>query len=423
MASGIRINGERLWQSLMDMAAIGATPGGGCCRLAATDEDARGRGLFTDWVEAAGYHWYLDRMGNQFVRRPGADNELLPIRIGSHLDTQPSGGRFDGVLGVLAGLEVLRSLDDHRIRTHRPVEIVNWLNEEGARFAPPMMGSGVWAGALDEADALATVGQDGARLNDELERLGWVGDVPATHRANPMEAYLELHIEQGPVLEQAGDMIGIVTGAQAQRWYEVVLIGQDAHAGTTPMQLRRDALVGAARVIERVDRLGRDEVPGACATVGIIDVHPHSRNVVPGRAFLTIDVRHPDDATLAELDRTLRGEVRTIAEASELDCDIRELWRAPARPFDDAMAGHLRAAATHLGYRHRDMVSGAGHDAVHVATVCPAAMVFVPCEHGISHNEAENITPEQAIAGGAVLFEAAIAAAGSAGSSHHPGNR
>lgn len=413
--SGIRINGRRLWQSLMDMAAVGATDKGGNCRLALTDADRDGRQLFIDWVEQAGYSWRLDRFGNLFVRRPGTREDLPAVSMGSHLDTQPTGGRFDGVLGVLGGLEVLRSLDDHDIRTRHPMQLVVWLNEEGARFAPPMMGSGVWAGALEEQQTLDTIGQDGARLGDELQRQGWIGELPARHQQNPMSAYLELHIEQGPILEDAGDVIGVVTGAQAQRWYEITLTGQEAHAGPTPMRLRKDALVGAARVVDRVYEIGRGHDPDTRATVGILDVYPHSRNVIPGRTFMTADLRHPHESVLDELDRTFQQEARSIAAAAGLQCEIVELWHSPALPFDPALVGYVRDSASRLGYRHRDMVSGAGHDAVYVARVCPTAMIFVPCEGGISHNEMENITPEQAEAGCAVLFEAAIAVSGPAG--------
>lgn len=408
------IDGQRLWASLMDMAQVGATPRGGNCRLAASDADAAGRRLFLDWIEAAGYPWWLDAVGNLFVRRPSTRDDLWPIRIGSHLDTQPSGGRFDGVLGVLAGLEILRTLDDEGIVTERPLEIVNWLNEEGARFAPPMMGSGVWSGALALETVLDTRGQDGARLGDELERLGWVDAAPACHRDNPAAGYLELHIEQGPVLENAGDVIGVVTGAQAQRLYEIELTGQDAHAGTTPMELRRDALVGAARAIEEVRALADEYPPNGRATVGILDVEPHSHNVIPGHVRMTVDLRHPLTVTLADLDCELRSRVQAIAESMQLQCTVNEVWQVPEQPFDAAMIEHVQRAADRLGHPHRRMISGAGHDAVHVAGVCPAAMVFVPCENGISHNEAENMQAEHAEAGCAVLFDAALAAAGRA---------
>ncbi|WP_158045253.1 Zn-dependent hydrolase [Skermanella pratensis] len=405
------IDGERLWGMLMEMAAVGATPKGGSRRLTLTDEDGAGRELFRSWAESAGCTAVTDAIGNLFVRRPGRIQGLPPVVMGSHLDTQPTGGRFDGVLGVLAGLEVLNSLNGRGIRTDHPVEVAVWMNEEGARFSPPMMGSGVWAGVFGEAEILDKIAQDGARLGDELERLGWRGTAPADHRANSMAAYFELHIEQGPVLEHEGMEIGVVTGAQGQRWYEVTVTGREAHAGPTPMRLRKDALVGAAEIVGLVRRIGLESGDEACATVGILDVQPHSRNVIPGRAFLTVDLRHPDDGILAGLDARFREEAATVCEGLGLGVEVREFWRFPSTPFAPELVGRVRDAASRLGYRWRDIVSGAGHDAVYVADVCPAAMIFVPCEDGISHNEAENISPEDAERGCAVLFEAVAATA------------
>ncbi len=400
------IDGARLWRTLMDMARIGATERGGNCRLALTDDDRAGRARFVEWATALGCTVVTDAIGNLFVRRPGSDDALPPVVMGSHLDTQPTGGRFDGVLGVLAGLEVLRSLDDHGIATRHPVAVAVWMNEEGARFSPPMMGSGVWAGAFPRQEILDKVAQDGARLGDELARLGWDGDAPADYRERPMAAYFELHIEQGPVLEDADCPVGVVTGARAQRWYEVTLTGQEAHAAPTPMRLRRDALVGAARIVELVNRIAREGGEEACGTVGILDVQPHSPNVIPGRAFLTVDLRHPDERVLEEFHRRFHAEATEIAAVADLDIDIHDFWHSPATPFDPTLVARVRAAAGRLGYGHRDIVSGAGHDAVYVARVCPTAMVFVPCEGGISHNEAENIEPADAERGAAVLFEA-----------------
>ncbi|WP_440995051.1 Zn-dependent hydrolase [Arhodomonas sp. SL1] len=406
MTTPCPINGERLWRTLMEMAEIGATERGGSCRLALTDADRAGRECFMAWAAEAGYSMRTDAIGNLWVRRPGSDDGLDPVVMGSHLDTQPTGGRFDGVLGVLAGLEVLRSLDDHGITTRHPVEVAVWMNEEGSRFSPPMMGSGVWSGAFSAEEILNKIGQDGARLGDELARLGWDGDIPADHRANPKAACFELHIEQGPVLEDAGLPIGVVTGAQGQHWYELTLTGQEAHAGPTPMRLRRDALVGSARVVEAVNALAADHGENACTTVGILDVYPHSRNVIPGRAFLTIDLRHPDDDTLAAMDADLRERVETIAAAAGLEAELKDFWHFPATPFAPELVVRVRAGAERLGYRQMDIVSGAGHDAVYTAKVCPTAMIFVPCEGGISHNEAENIEPEDATRGAAVLYEA-----------------
>jgi N-carbamoyl-L-amino-acid hydrolase len=366
------------------------------------------------WATEAGCRLATDAVGNLFVRRAGADDSLPPVVMGSHLDTQPTGGRFDGVLGVLAGLEVLRSLDDHGIATRHPVEVAVWMNEEGSRFSPPMMGSGVWTGAFSREEILDKIGQDGARLGDELARLGWDGEMPADHAANAKAAYFELHIEQGPVLEDAELPIGVVTGAQGQRWYEVTLTGQEAHAGPTPMRLRHDALVGAARIVELVNTIGREGGDNACATVGILDVHPHSRNVIPGRAFLTVDLRHPDDDVLAGFDRRFREQTGHIAADAGLALNLKEFWHFPSTPFDPTLVERVREAADRLGYQNTDIVSGAGHDAVYVARVCPTAMIFVPCEGGISHNEAENIQPEDAERGAAVLYEAVRETAGTA---------
>ncbi len=408
------IDGDRLWRSLMEMARVGPGDQGGSRRLALTDADRAGRELFMDWAREAGCSLVTDSIGNLFARRPGTVPDLPPVVLGSHLDTQPSGGRFDGVLGVLAGLEVLRSLNDRGLETRHPVEVVVWMNEEGARFSPPMMGSGVWAGVFSPEEILAKEAQDGPRLGDELQRLGWDGPQPADHRQRPFAAYLELHIEQGPVLEDVGCQVGVVTGAQAQRWYEVTVTGQEAHAGPTPMRLRRDALVGAARIVELVNRIGRAGDDETCATVGILDVYPHSRNVIPGRAFLTVDLRHPDEDHLAELHQRFHRYARAVAKAEGLEIDVRDFWHSPARPFDPTLVSRIRDAAGKLGYSHQDIVSGAGHDAVYVSRVCPAAMIFVPCEGGISHNEAENIQPDDARRGCAVLFEVALETAGGA---------
>ncbi|GAA0573385.1 Zn-dependent hydrolase [Caenispirillum bisanense] len=411
MSATSPINGARLWDSLMQMAAIGATDKGGSRRLAATDEDAAGRALFRRWAEEAGCRVITDGIGNLFVRREGSNPDLPPVVMGSHLDTQPTGGRFDGVYGVLAGLEVLRTLADGGIETERAVEVAVWLNEEGARFSPPMMGSGVWAGVFGAEEILDKIGQDGARLGNELDRLGWRGAAEADHRRRPFAAYFEAHIEQGPILEHEGMEVGVVTGAQGQRWYEVTITGQEAHAGPTPMRLRKDALVGAARVVDLVNRIGMEGGEEACATVGILDVHPHSRNVIPGRVFLTVDLRHPENATLERFCRRFTDEARAICDGLGLAVEISEFWHFPSTPFDATLVGRVRAAAENHGFRHRDIVSGAGHDAVYVARVCPTAMVFIPCEDGISHNEAENIRPEDAARGCAVLFDAVLATA------------
>ena len=411
MMNSLPIDGDRLWAALMEMAEIGATEKGGNCRLALSDEDKAGRDLFVSWAEESGYGLVTDAIGNLFVRREGTDPSLPPVVVGSHLDTQPTGGRFDGVYGVLAGLEVLRSLDDRGVKTRHAVELAVWMNEEGARYSPPMMGSGVWAGIFAEDDILDKRAQDGARLGDDLVRLGWRGAAAADYGVHPFAAYFEAHIEQGPILEHEGTSVGVVTGAQAQHWFEVTVTGQDAHAGPTPMRLRKDALVGAARIVDLVNRIGKEGGEEACATVGILDVFPHSRNVIPGKVFLTVDLRHPDDATLHGFVERFRSGTQSICADLGLGVEIADFWDFAATPFDPALVGRVREAAGKFGFSHRDIVSGAGHDAVYVARVAPTAMVFIPCEGGISHNEAENIAPEDAARGAAVLYDAIAATA------------
>jgi N-carbamoyl-L-amino-acid hydrolase len=400
------ISQARLWDSLMEMATIGPGTQGGSCRLALTDEDRAGRERFLDWCRAAGCTVTIDQVGNLFARRPGSDPSLPPVVMGSHLDTQPTGGRFDGVYGVLSGLEVIRSLNDHGITTRHPIEVAVWTNEEGSRFSPPMMGSGVLAGVFSLDEILDAEAQDGARLGDELERLGYAGEASATD--HPMAAYLEAHIEQGPVLEDEQKEVGIVTGAQGQRWFEVTIHGQEAHAGPTPMRLRRDALVTASRIVDAIHTLGRQTEGDACTTVGILDVFPHSRNVIPGKVWFTVDLRHPDDAVLSRMEATFRQIVSDTAAANGCSAEITPFWEFPATPFAPHLVERISNAAQGFGFSHRPIVSGAGHDAVYIARVIPTAMVFIPCQDGISHNEAENITPEQAARGAAVLYHAVL---------------
>ena len=404
--SNIRIDGARLWDSLMKMGRIGGTPKGGCNRLTLTDVDKRGRALFADWCEAAGLSLTVDAMGNMFARRPGLDDALPPVMMGSHLDTQPTGGKFDGVLGVLAGLEVLRSLDDLNIRTRHPIEVVNWTNEEGSRFAPAMVASGVFAGAYTLDEAYAIRDRDGLALGDELERIGFKGEVPCGGR--PIRAMFELHIEQGPILEDEGLDIGVVTHGQGQRWYEVKVTGFESHAGSTPMPRRRDALVGAARIVELVNRIGLDHPPLAVSTVGMLQPYPGSRNVIPGEVFMTCEFRHPDEAVLVAMDRALRDGIAEICAAASLDVDIRQVFNYPPVPFDAGCVAAVRRAAERGGFSHRDIVSGAGHDACYIARVAPTAMIFTPCVGGVSHNEAEEISPAWASAGTQVLLHAVL---------------
>ncbi len=404
--SNIRIDGARLWDSLMEMAKIGATPKGGCNRLTLTDLDRQGRDLFARWCAEAGLGMKVDRMGNMFARRRGEDESLPPVVMGSHLDTQPTGGKFDGVLGVLGALEVMRSLDDLNIRTRHPIEVANWTNEEGSRFAPAMVASGVFAGAYTLDEAYGLKDRDGLRLGDELERIGFKGDAPVGGR--DIHAFFELHIEQGPILEDEGVDIGVVTHGQGQRWYEVTLKGFESHAGSTPMPRRRDALVGAARVVELVNRIGLAHPPLAVSTTGMLNPHPNSRNVIPGEVFLTCEFRHPDDAVLIVMDRALRDGIAEIAAAAKLEAAIEQVFSYAAVAFDPGCVGAVRRAAERCGLSHRDIVSGAGHDACYVSRVAPTAMIFTPCVDGVSHNEAEEISPAWASAGTEVLLHAVL---------------
>lgn len=410
LVPSLSINADRLWHTLMEMAKVGPGVAGGSCRLALTDEDKAGRDLFSRWCLEAGYTLSVDQVGNLFARRAGQDDSLPPVVMGSHLDTQPTGGRFDGIFGVLAGLEVLRSLDDHGIVTRHPLELTVWMNEEGSRFSPPMMGSGVVAGVFTVQEILDQIAQDGARLGDELIRHGYNGTRSATD--HPMAAYLEAHIEQGPVLEVENRQIGVVTGAQGQRWFEVTVTGREAHAGPTPMRLRCDALVVASRMVQAIHDIGMTTPGDACTTVGILDVRPHSRNVIPGEVFFTVDLRHPDNGTLTAMEAAFRQQIGDLAAAAGATVSISEFWNFPTTPFDPVLVGRVRDSATRRGYSHRDIVSGAGHDAVYIARKVPTAMVFIPCEGGISHNEIENISPDQAARGASVLFDVLLATAG-----------
>jgi N-carbamoyl-L-amino-acid hydrolase len=404
-----RIDGRRLWDSLMDMAQIGATPKGGVRRLALGPVDRAGRDRFRALCEQAGLSVRVDAMGNMFARRPGRDPARAPVLFGSHLDSQPSGGKFDGALGVLAGLEVIRTLDDLGITTEAPLELVNWTDEEGSRFGRSLMGSGVWAGAFDQAETEALSDLDGATVGAALDAIGYRGPEPARHF--PADAYFELHIEQGPILEGEGKQIGIVTGAQAQVWYDAVVTGQENHAGTTPPSTRRDALLCAARIIDLVDRMMRARGEDGRGTVGQLVVSPNSRNVIPGEVRFSVEFRHPDDAEIARLAAQFPREAGFIARDCDVTLQISELFRVPAQPFDPECVELVRQAAARLGYPTREIVSGAGHDAVYVARRVPATMIFTPCKDGLSHNEAEHIEPEQAEAGAQVLLEAVLARA------------
>lgn len=404
-----RIDPRRLWDSLMSMAEIGATPKGGVKRLTLTEVDRVGRQRFTEWCEAVGLTVRVDAIGNMFARREGRDPARKPVLLGSHLDSQPSGGKFDGALGVLAGLEVMRTLHDLNITTEAPIELVNWTDEEGSRFGHSLMGSGVWTGVYAQDKAYGLRDVEGISVSDALDSIGYKG--PHAAAAFPADAYFELHIEQGPILEREDRQIGIVTGAQAQVWYDAVITGQDSHAGTTPPSARRDALVAAARVIDRVDALMRERGEDGRGTVGQLHVLPNSRNVVPGEVRFSVEFRHPDDAEIAHLAATFPAEAAALVEATGCALRLEELFRIPAQPFDPSCVDLVRQGAARLGYSTREIVSGAGHDAVYVARHVPTAMIFTPCKDGLSHNEAESILPEEAAAGCQVLFEAVVARA------------
>jgi N-carbamoyl-L-amino-acid hydrolase len=392
----------------MEFARIGATEKGGCNRQALTERDAEARRLLRRHATALGATLTTDRVGNMMLLRPGRDPARRPVAIGSHLDTQPTGGKFDGVLGVLAGLEVLRALHEGGVETEAPVALINWTNEEGARFSPPMMGSGVAMGLLEEAEVLAGTDPAGSVFGAELARTGWAGSAdPACFQA--LDAYFELHIEQGPVLEREGLDLGIVTHALAQHWFDVTLTGEDAHGGSG-MAGRRDALMAAAEFAVAIERAALGA--GARATIGRMTLHPDSRNVVPGRVWFSLDARHDHEDRLASLAATIRGEAAAIAARRGVGIEVADLSLSPAAPFDPALVGRLREAARARGIAHRDMPTAIGHDAVHVARRLPAALLFCPCHGGLSHNEAESITPAWAEAGLVVLADAVLATAG-----------
>jgi N-carbamoyl-L-amino-acid hydrolase len=405
-AGNIAIDGDRMWGTIMETAQIGATPKGGICRLTLTDLDRQVRDWFRAACEAAGCTVVIDDMGNIFARRPGRDPTLPPIAIGSHLDTQPTGGKYDGIIGVLSGLEVLRTLNDQGYETNAPIEVIDWTNEEGSRFAPAMLSSGVFAGAFDTAYAYAREDRNGEKFGAELARIGYKGDVPCG--SHKLGAHFEIHIEQGPILEAEGKTIGVVTGVQGMRWYEVTVTGNESHAGSTPMKLRRDALVGASRMVAAINEVGWEHAPDAVATVGLIESHPNSRNVVPGSVFFTIDLRHPSDDVVAAMESKVTQRMERIAADSGLEIAVERVWDSPAVRFDPDCIAAVRRAAEAAGYPSREIVSGAGHDSAYIARVAPTTMVFVPCEKGLSHNEAEHAEKSDVIAGANVLLRAVL---------------
>ncbi len=403
MTADLRINGVRLWKAIMKMAEIDALPEGGCGRLALSPGDKQARQLFTQWCEEAGCSVSYDALGNMFARRAGRDNKRPPVAIGSHLDTQPHGGKFDGVYGVLAGLEVVRTLNDNQVQTNAPLEIVNWTNEEGARFAPAMLCSGVYAGQFDLEFALSRTDKDGIQFGDALRDIGYDGEEPCG--AHPLGVFLEAHIEQGPILDSAGEQIGVVSGGQGQRWYDITIRGRDAHSGSTPMAGRRDALVAAAKLILEIQDIAHRTDPSAVATVGALTVSPNSRNTIPGLVSFTVDIRHHDDRMLSVMDSCLH---KACANAELVDVQLELIWHNPPVIFDTQAVSAIAEATKALGYAHREMVSGAGHDACQIARKLPTAMVFVPCKDGLSHNQAESAEPADLEAGCNVLLHAAL---------------
>lgn len=401
-----RISPERLWTRINNMARFGATPAGGCNRQALTDEDKAGRECFISWCKEAGCSVSIDAVGNIFARREGSGPELPPVMTGSHLDTQPSGGKYDGIYGVLAGLEVIEALNDLGVVTEHPIELVVWTNEEGCRFDTAMMGSAVWSGSMSLEAAYSLQDRKGNTVLTELKRTGFLGDVPAQHR--PVHAAFELHIEQGPVLEAESLEIGVVTGVQHMSRYRVLINGTETHAGPSPMSLRRDPVMALARILPELYSLPEREGDGARVTIGYMDAQPGSSNTVPGRMEFTVDLRHPESGSYARMIETLHSTVAEVAQTLEMEASVDCFWDAPGVTFDSDCVDAVRKAVATCGYSNREMVSGAGHDACNLAAVAPTSMIFVPCEGGLSHNEAEAITQQQAEAGANVLLQAML---------------
>ncbi|MCY4151070.1 MAG: Zn-dependent hydrolase [Aestuariivita sp.] len=402
----LRVNGERLWDSIMEIAKIGPGIAGGNNRQTLTDADGEARTLFKKWCEEAGCGVGVDQMGNMFAQRDGTDASALPVYVGSHLDTQPTGGKFDGVLGVLGGLEVIRTLNDLDIRTKHPIVVTNFTNEEGTRFAPAMLASGVFAGIHEQDWAYAREDAEGKRFGSELERIGWKGQEVTGERK--MHAFFELHIEQGPILEVENTDIGIVTHGQGLCWLQVTITGKEAHTGSTPMDMRKNAGLGMAHVLTLVDDIARQHQPHAVGAAGHIDVSPNSRNVIPGRVVFTIDFRSPDIEVIADMEAQLRSGAQEICESLDLRVEFEKVGGFDPVEFDADCVATIRNAAKRLGYTARDLISGAGHDACWINRVAPTAMVMCPCVDGLSHNEAEEITPQWARAGTDVLFHAVV---------------
>lgn len=402
----LHINIERLWASMMETAKIGGTEKGGLNRLTLSDEDRQVRDWFVRACQAIGCLVTVDDMGNIFARKEGKNNSLPSIAMGSHLDTQPAGGKFDGVLGVLSGLEVLHTLHDVGYTTNAPLEVINWTNEEGIRFSPPIVGSGVFAGAIDKEAAYS--GRDNADkvFGEELKRIGYQGQ----SRCGDLKpgAYFELCIEESLVQEAGKNIIGVLTGIQGERWYEVMVTGRESHAGSTPMPVRRDAMLACARIVEMVNKIALDHAPSAVATVGRVVVKPNSPNVIPGSVYFTVDLRHPDDEVSLLMDKRLRAVIREVMADMDIPIEVNDVWSTPSTRFDERCVNIVRSTAESLHYQHRDIISGSGHDAGYISRVAPTAMIAIPCKDGVSHNETEEISPEQAAAGANVLLQSIL---------------
>ena len=404
--NNLRTNGDRLWDSLMQMAKIGPGVAGGNNRQALTDEDSEGRQLFKRWCEQADMTVSVDKMGSMFATRQGTDPDALPVYVGSHLDTQPTGGKYDGILGVLAGLEIVRTLNETGVKTKRPIVVVNFTNEEGTRFPPAMVASGVFAGVHTLDWAYERQDASGKTFGQELERVGWVGDEEVGSRK--MHAFFELHIEQGPILEKEKKQIGVVTHGQGLSWLQITLTGKESHTGSTPMPMRLNAGLGMAQITQLVNDIALANAPLAVVDIGHCEIFPNSRNIIPGKAIFTVDFRHPEKSALEAMKEQLEQDAKDIANNIGLDIEIESVGGFDPVTFDQDCVGRVRDAATKLGYSHRDLVSGAGHDACWINRVAPTAMIMCPCVDGLSHNEAEEIHPEWATAGANVLFQAVV---------------
>ena len=405
-AANLKINSSRLWDSIMEMAKIGPGIAGGNNRQTLTDDDAKGRELFKSWCKKENLVMGTDKMGTMFARREGTDPNALPVYVGSHLDTQPTGGKYDGVLGVLGGLEIIRTLNELDIRTKHPIVVVNFTNEEGTRFAPPMMASGVFAGVHELEWAYNKTDADGKKFGDEIKRIGWIGEEDVG--ARKMHAFFELHIEQGPILEAEGKDIGVVTHGQGLNWIQVTITGRESHTGSTPMPMRKNAGLGMAKITELVQEIAMSHQPAAVGGIGQCDVYPNSRNIIPGKVVFTIDFRSPSFDVQEDMETRLYSEAKKIAKDLDLEIEFEKVGHFDPVTFDETCVNTVRKAAERLGYSHQNIISGAGHDACWINRVAPTAMIMCPCVDGLSHNEAEEITESWASAGTDVLLHAVL---------------